>query len=63
MTTDTAFEKSFAGGINSMAVIMIGVLTKRGLTNAQAMLIANDCLDIARRQMAGEQVVIIGSPE
>jgi len=49
----------FTQGVNSMSVIVLSVLKKRGLTNDQALVVVNESLEVAQRQLNGEEVVVI----
>lgn len=49
----------FTQGVNSMSVIVLSVLKKRGLTNDQALVVVNESLEVAQRQLNGEDVVVI----
>lgn len=52
-------ERTFEGGLNSMAVIMLGVLLRRGLTEDGAINVVNEALGLAKDQLNGKERVVI----
>ena len=52
-------ERTFEGGLNSMAVIMLGVLVRRGLTEDGAVNVVNEALGLAKDHLNGKERVVI----
>lgn len=50
---------TFSDGINTFAVVMVGVLTNHGLTDEQAVNLVNQGLDATQKQMNGDQSIVI----
>ena len=54
---------TFAGGVNSLALVMVGVLIKQGLPHGASIMIVNEAVDILKRQMDDDAIGTIGDKE
>ena len=51
---------TFSGGVNSLALVMVGVLIKNGLPHGGALLLVNEAVDVLRRQVEDDCITAVG---